>query len=107
MPTKRSLNRAVTLPLAQPADAKGLEALVFPDGLTAAHLDATGRKISLSYDLERITLARLEPWLASVALPLSGSLFARWHRQWMAFKDDNRLDQASIVHQCCNLPPKG
>ncbi|MBI3445717.1 MAG: hypothetical protein HY055_10240 [Magnetospirillum sp.] len=107
MSIKPSLNRRATLPLARPCAANSLVSLGVPDGMSEVSLDLDGRKISFAYDLERITLPRIEAWLDSVGHPLSNALMARWRRSWLAFKDDNRLDQARIVHQCCNIPPKG
>ena len=101
------LIRTATLSLARPIQHNDLNSLPFPPGLGELLIRDGGRKVRVSYDLQQTDLSALEFWFAASGHPLSSRLTARWYRQWRAFKDDNRLDQYRIVHQCCNLPPKG
>jgi len=99
------LIRTLSLSLAPAADAAAIVALGRPEGIL--DLRATGQgRIAVTYDLRRVTIFAIESWLAANRLPLSASVFARLRRRWLAFKDDNRRDQAAIVHQCCSVPPR-
>lgn len=76
-----------------------------PAGILDLRFDPHGGNITVTYDLRHVTIPALEAWLAASGLPLSKSLPSRLRRRWLAFKDDNRRDQAAIVHQCCSVPP--
>lgn len=100
------LIRTLSLSLSNRADPSAIAALPRPEGILDLRAgDVAGRVVSVTYDLRHVTLASLEMWMAANGLILPGGLFARLHRRWLAFKDDNRRDQAAIVHQCCSVPP--
>lgn len=100
------LIRTVSLSLSSRADPSVIAALPRPEGLRDIRTDnADGHSVRVTYDLRHVTLASLEMWMAANGLTLSEGLFARLRRRFLSFKDDNRRDQAAIVHQCCSLPP--
>ncbi|CUW40250.1 protein of unknown function [Magnetospirillum sp. XM-1] len=99
------LTRTLSLSLSGRADPSAIAALSRPEGLLDLHATDDGRAVRVSYDLRHVTLAALEQWMAANGLVLSDGLWARLRRRWLAFKDDNRRDQAAIVHQCCSVPP--
>lgn len=96
------LIRKVTLPLDPGAECQIPAALA--DGMMNLRFDGSNH-IVLTYDLRRTSLPALETWLGQFGLPLASGFWHRLKRRWMAFKDDNRRDQAAIVHQCCSVPP--
>lgn len=99
------LIRTLSLSLTPGADVAAATLLERPEGIFDLRADGAGR-MTVTYDLRHMTLFAIERWLAANGLPLSDSIFARLHRRWLAFKDDNRRDQAAIVHQCCSVPPR-
>ena len=101
------LIRTRTIALARPANQAVVAQLAASDGIAAIRTVADGRRLEISYDLHRMTLADLEARLRAGGFPLSNGLFARWARAWAAFKDENRRDSAEVVHQCCSVPPEG
>lgn len=101
------LIRTRILALAGPADPAVVARLAASDGIGAVCIQPGQRHLEISYDLRRVTLPDLAARLAAEAMPLSRSPLARLSRALAAFKDDNRRDQADVVHQCCNVPPKG
>ena len=62
-------------------------------------------RLEVRYDLRIITLPQVAARLLGAGLPISNGALARLARAWAGFKDENRRDQAEIVHQCCNVPP--
>jgi hypothetical protein len=38
---------------------------------------------------------------------LSNSLWHSFRKSWLRFTEDNLVEQARFVHQCCNTPPSG
>lgn len=99
------LIRKITLALAPGCHSEAVMPLRQPEGILDLRAEGHGR-IAVVYDLRHATLSAIESWLAANGLRLSGSIPARLHRRWRAFKDDNRRDQAAIVHQCCSVPPR-
>lgn len=99
------LIRTLSLSLAPGADMAAATLLERPGGILDLRADGAGRMV-VTYDLRHVTLSAIERWLSANGLPLSDSVFARLYRRWLAFKDDNRRDQAAIVHQCCSVPPR-
>jgi hypothetical protein len=95
------LIRKITLPLG-PQAGRVIDDI--PPGILDIRLTGSDR-ISLTYDLRLTNLPAVEVWLSQSGLPLSPGFWARLYRRWLAFKDDNRRDQADIVHQCCSVPP--
>lgn len=100
------LIRTLSLSLAGRAEDGAIRALQRPLGLLGLSSDGTGRAVTVTYDLRHVTLTAIEAWLTANGHPLSNNLLPRLHRRWLAFKDDNRRDQAAIIHQCCSVPPK-
>lgn len=98
------LIRTVSLSLSSRADPSVIAALPRPEGILDIRADDDACWIT--YDLRLVTLTALEPWLAANGLNLADGLLARLRRRWLSFKDDNRRDQAAIVHRCCSLPPE-
>lgn len=76
---------------------------VLPEGILS--LESADHGLTVTYDLHRTDLGRIESWLGDAGITLSQGLLARLRRRLLAFKDDNRRDQSAIVHQCCNVPP--
>lgn len=99
------LIRTVTLPLASGTDASTVKDLAKPEGIT--DIIVSGASLTVTYDLRHADIPAVERWLKANGLPLSSGLFQRFSRWLAAFKDENRKDQAAIVHQCCSVPPKG
>lgn len=95
------LIRTARLPLAPRHQTPPSDPL--PEGILA--LESSDRTLTVTYDLHRTDLGRIESWLSESGIALSQGLLARLRRRILAFKDDNRRDQAAIVHQCCNVPP--
>lgn len=95
------LIRTVTLPLAVPPSGP---LPVLPDGILELRIQGSD-KINLTYDLRLADLAVIEAWLDHSGYPLANGFWDRLRRRWLAFKDDNRRDQAAIVHKCCSVPP--
>ncbi|KIL98850.1 hypothetical protein CCC_02300 [Paramagnetospirillum magnetotacticum MS-1] len=104
MSATHRLIRTITLSLAPNAPATIVETLARPEGILDLKLLGPFA-IMITYDLRHATLADMERWLAANGVNLSTGLFARLRRLWLAFKDENRRDQNSIVHQCCSVPP--
>ncbi|EME70848.1 hypothetical protein H261_06439 [Paramagnetospirillum caucaseum] len=98
------LIRTVTLSLAPDADGAVIAGLALPEGILDLQTAGNGR-VAVTYDLRHVTLPAIERWAAANRLKLSASMAARLRRRWLAFKDDNRRDQAAIVHRCCSVPP--
>jgi hypothetical protein len=105
MPDSNRLIRTVTLTLAPGAQTGRAAALTRPEGVV--DLKGEGRSLTVTYDLRHADLPAVETWLAANGVKLSTGLVHRFLRRLAAFKDDNRRDQAAIVHQCCSVPPKG
>ena len=74
-------------------------------GVESFRLLSGGTRLEVRYDLRIITLPQVADRLTGAGLPLSRGILSRLARAWAGFKDENRRDQAGIVHQCCNLPP--
>ncbi|OAN48132.1 hypothetical protein A6A04_05085 [Paramagnetospirillum marisnigri] len=100
------LLRHRTLRLARPAEAERLAALL-GEGIVALEPVSDGRRLRLTYDLDRVTLAQVVQRLEAAGLAPRSGLLARWWLAWAGFQDDNRRDQSRIEHQCCNRPPGG
>ncbi|ARJ65506.1 hypothetical protein WV31_07485 [Magnetospirillum sp. ME-1] len=99
--------RKLSLSLSTPVPPEALAALSRPEGILHIRADdEAGRTISVTYDLRHATLACVDSWLAANGVHLSDGFLSRLHRRWLSFKDDNRRDQAAIVHQCCSVPPR-
>lgn len=99
------LTRTLSLSLEAAATPAATAMPSRPEGILDLQFDTHGGNITVTYDLRHVTIPALEAWLAANGLPLSKSLSSRLWRRWLAFKDDNRRDQAAIVHQCCSVPP--
>ena len=84
-----------------------VEALPPPGhGIESLRLLSDGSRLEVRYDLHLITLPQVAARLNGAGLPLANGIPARLARAWAGFKDENRRDQAEIVHQCCNVPPQ-
>jgi hypothetical protein len=105
MPESDRLIRTAILTLEPGAQTGRATALPLPEGVTG--LKAEGRILRVSYDLRHVDIPAIESWLAANGIRLSNGLIDRFKRKLAAFKDENRKDQAAIVHQCCSVPPKG
>ena len=75
-------------------------------GVESLRLLPQGWRLEVSYDLRIISLPQVAERLLCAGLPLANGILARLARAWAGFKDENRRDQAEIVHQCCNVAPK-
>jgi hypothetical protein len=104
--TPTPLIRTRVLALAGTADPAVVARLAASDGIGAVRILPDQRHLEVGYDLRRVKLPDLTARLAAEGMPLATGLFSRLGRAIAAFKDDNRRDQADVVHQCCNLPPK-
>ena len=104
--TDAPLIRTRILALARPADPAVADRLAASDGISAARILPDRRCLEVSYDLRRVKLPDLAARLAAEGAPPSRSIVARMARALAAFKDDNRRDQADVVHQCCSVPPQ-
>jgi len=100
------LIRTRILALARLADPAVVARVGASDGIMAIHILPGQRRLEVSYDLRRVKLPDLTARLAAEAMPLSRSPLARLARALAAFKDENRLDQAEVVHHCCSAPPE-
>lgn len=100
------LPRTRRLALDSAADPATLERVSAIPGVTSVRSDATGRRLSLSYDIQRATLGELDPHLIAAGLALSRCLLHRLGRAWAAFQDDNTRSNARLRHQCCCTPPE-
>ncbi len=100
------LIRTRILTLAQPADPAVATRLAESDGIGAVRLLPDRRHLEVSYDLRRVKLPDLTARLRAEGAPPSRNIVARLGRALAAFKDENRRDQADVVHQCCSLPPE-
>lgn len=99
------LVRSITITLSRPADIASVELAQPGEGVIAIRLLPDNRHLEVTYDLHKVTLPEVTARLSAVGMAPSDSLFARWSRAWITFKDENRRDQAKIAHQCCNVPP--
>ena len=83
-----------------------VEALPPPGhGIESLRLLRGGLRLEVRYDLRHMGLPQVAERLLRAGLPLANGILARLARAWAGFKDENRRDQAEIVHQCCNIPP--
>lgn len=72
-------------------------------GVTSIH---DCRHLKVTYDLRRLHLEDVLKAMTGSGAALSSAPLARF-RLWLAgFQEDNLLDQANLVHHCCNLPPR-
>jgi len=101
------LPRTRHLALADSPDPAVLDRIAAIGGVESVRLRDDRRKIALTYDLQRATLADLEPLLIAAGLALSRRPHHRWSRAWAAFQDDNIRSNARLRHQCCCTPPDG
>ena len=101
-----ALLRTRILALDNPTSPQALDRLPVIEGLEQLRLMPHGQSLEVRYDLRRLTLAELAAHLNAAGMRLSRRPLDRWHRAWAGFTDENRRDQARLVHQCCNLPPK-
>lgn len=92
--------------LAKAAEAAALTRAGAIPGVVAVHATVGARRLDVTYDLEGLDIGRLTEALAAVGLVPATGWLARVRRRWAAFQDGNLRDQAKIVHQCCNVPPK-
>lgn len=95
------LIRTVRLPLARRPQPPVPDQLL--EGVLS--LEPCSGGLTVTYDLHRTDLERIETWLGDSGITLSQGVLARLRRWMLAFKDENRRDQAAIVHQCCSAPP--
>jgi len=100
------LLRTRILALGAAADSTILARIAAIPGVAAAQSDGDGRRLTLSYDIQRATLGELEPLLRAAGLVLSRRRLHRWSRAWAAFQDDNIRSNARLRHQCCCTPPE-
>lgn len=105
--THAPLPRTRILVLSAAADPATLARIASVPGVIEARPQDGGQRIALRYDLQRATLAELEPRLTAAGLALSCRRVHRWGRAWAAFQDDNIRSNARLRHQCCCTPPEG
>lgn len=99
------LPRRLILALDSAADPATLARVAAIAGIAEISPNDDGRRVTLSYDLNRATLGELEPLLTAAGLVLSRRRLHRWRRGWAAFQDDNIRSNARLRHQCCCTPP--
>jgi hypothetical protein len=93
-----------TITLGAPADEARLARLRAADGVVLV-CRLSDASLEVTYDLDRMNLAKLESLMADAGLPLASGFFARLARRWAAFQEDNQRAHSKIVHQCCSNPP--
>lgn len=95
-----------TIALALPADEPSLARVRSATGVVMV-CRLSDASIEVTYDLDRIDLAKLEMLMADAGLSLANGFFARLGRRWAAFQEDNQRAHSKIVHKCCSNPPSG
>ena len=105
--TSVPLVRTRTIALARPTNDASVGVIQQSEGINVIRLLPDRRHLEVTYDLQKVTLPEVVARLSAAGMVPSNSLFARWSRACIAFTDDNRRDQAKIVHQCCSVPPGG
>ncbi|HVI50121.1 MAG TPA: hypothetical protein VM661_02820 [Candidatus Sulfotelmatobacter sp.] len=64
-------------------------------------------RLDVTYNLRQVRLDDIEQHLAQNGAVLSNSLWHSFRKSWLRFTEDNLVEQARFVHQCCNTPPSG
>jgi len=105
--TSIPLIRTRTIALARPTDDASVGLVLPGDGVNVIRLLPDRRHLEVVYDLQKVTLPEVTARLSAAGMVPSNSLLACWSRAWIAFTDENRRDQAKIIHQCCNVSPGG
>lgn len=92
--------------LARPDTGDAELALATTPGVLGVTTAKDRRRLKVTYDLQHLHLADVLKTIAGGGAALSSDPLARF-RLWLAeFQEDNLLDQANLVHNCCNVPPR-
>lgn len=64
-------------------------------------------RVTLVYDLQQLTLDRIETLLGERGFALEESFWHSQRRAWQRFTEANQLDHLNQSGHCCNKPPPG
>jgi len=65
------------------------------------------RRLEVTYNLSHLRLDDVERRLVDGGATLADTLWHSLRKNWLRFTETNLVDQAHIVHHCCNTPPTG
>lgn len=83
------------------------EALLALDGVEKVQSHWQKNRLTMTYDLNRVTIQKVEKLLADIGYPADPGFFQRKKRDWIRFAEQNALDIVKHVQPCCSKPPVG
>ncbi len=79
--------------------------LLAQKGITDVRIDEGKGVLELSYNLEFITMERVETLLRDAGMVMPKSILAKTKRNWIHFTEENELENAHVPGApCCSHP---
>lgn len=87
-------------------ESKIEENLSHVDGVLKVNANKSAGTVAVEYDLAKVNIKVLESTIRESGFAMPSGFISRFSRGWLAFTEQNEVDNMNYTPACCSKPPK-